>query len=224
MKSKIQYDFRYSIATPHVDLESIPNIFYVEKRKSCLEVYSSIAEKYEVVALLKTLKPNFVSYTEMLSQNVELPDGFLKKPKLEKDTPEDFGEKLLYSKLENPLHLEKDKALLANVIHLPKINPQKFKELCDILKDENSKESYYNDNLKNHFPYHPGPYAFQLKDDVFFSMQFRRNILRTNKFYTNVIISASYDPRKGDFLDRAFSLVHDSMGFLLGKHNALKFE
>ena len=33
-----------------------------------------------------------------------------------------------------------DKKILEKVLHLPRVKPQKFKELCDILRNENSKE------------------------------------------------------------------------------------
>jgi len=76
----------------------------------------------------------------------------------------------------------------------------------------------------DYFPYHSEPYSFKLEDKISFSMLFRRQILMNNKFWTNVLISASYNPKEGGFLEEAVNLVHDSMMFLLGKHNASKLE
>jgi len=155
MKSKMQYDFKYRIELPHSDIDNLPSIFGLEKHNDQFEIYSSIANKEEVSSLIKDLENiDSVTYTEMFVENISIPKGFLKKTelddeKLAKELIEELEEKLLlYSKLEKPLHLEEDNQKLAKVLQLPKISPQKFKELCDTLKTENSEESYYRDGLR----------------------------------------------------------------------------
>lgn len=232
MKTSYKHLYVYTLNLPAMELKNIPEIFKVEPCGKNIEIHSGLAEKEDARNLLKILEHhpiNSVSYIEMFFENIDLPKGFLKKKKLDKrkipkkvleeqkESIEEFDEKMLYSKLKKPLHLEENRELLSKILSLPRVKPERFATLCGLLKDKNSGESYYDENIKDYFPFHPEPYCFVSKGDITFSMFFHRSVLRTNKYFTNITVSAHYNPEKGDFLDKSVDLVQKSMNFLLSE-------
>lgn len=230
MKTRYKHMCIYTVNLPSVEKENVPEIFEISTCGINIEIHSDLAEKGDAKNLLKILEDktiNAVTYAELFFENIELPEGFLRKKKLnkrrlpknfleeEKEFLEEFEGKRSYSKLRKPLHLEKNKRILSKILHLPRVKPQRFAALCELLKNESSSTAYYNEDIKNYFPFHPEPYSFVSDKDVIFSMIYHRSILVTNEFFTNITISASYDPKKGDFLDKSVDLVQKSMNFLL---------
>ncbi|MBI4447609.1 hypothetical protein HY643_01380 [Candidatus Woesearchaeota archaeon] len=153
---------------------------YVHDRVELYSFEASLEETAELATIL-TEGIETVSYSRMCTENKQIPLAIFRE---------------LTSRTE-PLHLVEDTGIFSKVANIPSVTPEIFEGVCKRFAGQQTVYSFFRDEVKNFFPYHPQPYAMATEYANFgLGMHITRGIFVTQKFNTHLNISVTTDKKE----------------------------